>query len=173
MSVLVFAREIADQPLRKNCDRNDKLGNAHPAIFSAASTRRANLPGAQEDAKTGKAWSQYDEDRCILAPVNEGARILEEGMALLASDIDVIYLTGYGFPAWRGRTHVLCGYHWPAERRRADPGIRTTPRRRVVDSRPLARAAGGGKQNIVGSIEPEVYLLRYATDCAVKQHNHA
>jgi 3-hydroxyacyl-CoA dehydrogenase len=41
-------------------------------------------------------------DRCILALVNEGARILDEGMALRASDIDVIYLTGYGFPAWRG-----------------------------------------------------------------------
>jgi len=41
-------------------------------------------------------------DRCILALVNEGARILEEGMALRASDIDVIYLSGYGFPAWRG-----------------------------------------------------------------------
>ena len=41
-------------------------------------------------------------DRCIFALVNEGARILEEGMALRASDIDVIYLTGYGFPAWRG-----------------------------------------------------------------------
>ena len=41
-------------------------------------------------------------DRCILALVKEGARILEEGMALRASDIDVIYLTGYGFPAWRG-----------------------------------------------------------------------
>ncbi len=86
--------------------------------------------------KTGKGWSQYDQDRkaspdpevadfiektaraagierrvisndeivdrCIFALINEGARILEEGMALRASDIDVIYLTGYGFPAWRG-----------------------------------------------------------------------
>ena len=41
-------------------------------------------------------------DRCVLALVNEGARILEEGMALRASDIDVVYLTGYGFPGWRG-----------------------------------------------------------------------
>ncbi len=41
-------------------------------------------------------------DRCILALVNEGTRILEEGMALRSSDIDVIYITGYGFPAWRG-----------------------------------------------------------------------
>jgi 3-hydroxyacyl-CoA dehydrogenase len=41
-------------------------------------------------------------ERCIYALVNEGARILEEGMVERASDIDVIYLNGYGFPIWRG-----------------------------------------------------------------------
>src|ERR1700730_10481415 len=41
-------------------------------------------------------------DRCLYALVNEGARILEEGYALRASDIDIIYLNGYGFPAYRG-----------------------------------------------------------------------
>jgi 3-hydroxyacyl-CoA dehydrogenase len=41
-------------------------------------------------------------DRLIYALVNEGARILEEGYALRAVDIDIIYLTGYGFPAHRG-----------------------------------------------------------------------
>jgi len=41
-------------------------------------------------------------DRCIYALVNEGARILDEGYALRASDIDIIYLNGYGFPAHRG-----------------------------------------------------------------------
>jgi 3-hydroxyacyl-CoA dehydrogenase len=41
-------------------------------------------------------------DRCVYALVNEGARILEEGYALRAVDIDVIYLNGYGFPAYRG-----------------------------------------------------------------------
>ena len=41
-------------------------------------------------------------DRLILALVNEGARILDEGIALRASDIDLVYLTGYGFPLWRG-----------------------------------------------------------------------
>jgi 3-hydroxyacyl-CoA dehydrogenase len=41
-------------------------------------------------------------ERCIYAMINEGALILEEGYALRASDIDVIYMTGYGFPAWRG-----------------------------------------------------------------------
>ncbi|MFZ3216574.1 MAG: 3-hydroxyacyl-CoA dehydrogenase NAD-binding domain-containing protein [Candidatus Acidiferrales bacterium] len=40
--------------------------------------------------------------RCVYALVNEGARILEEGFALRASDIDIIYLNGYGFPAYRG-----------------------------------------------------------------------
>ena len=41
-------------------------------------------------------------DRLILALVNEGARILDDGIALRASDIDVVYLTGYGFPTYRG-----------------------------------------------------------------------
>ena len=41
-------------------------------------------------------------ERCIYALINEGAKILEEGHALRASDIDVIYVTGYGFPGWRG-----------------------------------------------------------------------
>ncbi|HWY49462.1 MAG TPA: 3-hydroxyacyl-CoA dehydrogenase NAD-binding domain-containing protein [Bryobacteraceae bacterium] len=41
-------------------------------------------------------------DRIIYALVNEGARILEEGYALRAVDIDIIYINGYGFPAYRG-----------------------------------------------------------------------
>jgi len=41
-------------------------------------------------------------ERCIYTLVNEGARIIEEGYALRAADIDVIYVTGYGFPAYRG-----------------------------------------------------------------------
>jgi 3-hydroxyacyl-CoA dehydrogenase len=41
-------------------------------------------------------------DRCLYALINEGARILEEGFALRAVDIDIIYLNGYGFPPYRG-----------------------------------------------------------------------
>ena len=41
-------------------------------------------------------------ERTIYALINEGARVLDEGFALRAADIDVIYITGYGFPAWRG-----------------------------------------------------------------------
>jgi 3-hydroxyacyl-CoA dehydrogenase len=41
-------------------------------------------------------------DRLLLALVNEGAKILEEKVAQRASDIDVVYVAGYGFPAWAG-----------------------------------------------------------------------
>jgi 3-hydroxyacyl-CoA dehydrogenase len=41
-------------------------------------------------------------DRCLYALVNTGAQILDEGIALRALDIDIVYLNGYGFPAYRG-----------------------------------------------------------------------
>jgi 3-hydroxyacyl-CoA dehydrogenase len=41
-------------------------------------------------------------ERCLLRLANEGAKILEEGIALRASDCDTMYLNGYGFPGWRG-----------------------------------------------------------------------
>ena len=41
-------------------------------------------------------------ERCLYALINEGARIVADGSAQRASDIDVIYTNGYGFPAWRG-----------------------------------------------------------------------
>jgi 3-hydroxyacyl-CoA dehydrogenase len=41
-------------------------------------------------------------ERCLYALVNEGAKILEEGIALRASDIDIVYVYGYGFPRYRG-----------------------------------------------------------------------
>ena len=41
-------------------------------------------------------------ERCMYALANEGAKILDEGIALRASDIDMVYLTGYGFPLYRG-----------------------------------------------------------------------
>jgi 3-hydroxyacyl-CoA dehydrogenase len=58
---------------------------------------------AREGGVARRAVSDDEiRDRLILTLVNEGARVLEEGLALRASDIDVIYLTGYGFPAFRG-----------------------------------------------------------------------
>ena len=58
-------------------------------------SRRAGIPQRQfTDAEI--------IERSLFGLINEGARALEEGFALRASDIDVIYVNGYGFPAWRG-----------------------------------------------------------------------
>jgi len=58
---------------------------------------------SQEKGIERKALDErYIVERCIFALVNEGAKILEEGIAQRSSDIDVIYLNGYGFPAFRG-----------------------------------------------------------------------
>jgi len=42
------------------------------------------------------------EQRCLCALINEGAKVLDEGVALRASDVDVVYTSGYGFPRHRG-----------------------------------------------------------------------
>ncbi len=49
-----------------------------------------------------KISEQEIVERLVYALVNEGALILEEGIAMRASDIDMVYLTGYGFPLFRG-----------------------------------------------------------------------
>ncbi len=60
----------------------------------------------QEGQRLGVARRQPGEqeilERCLYAMINEGARLLEEGIALRASDIDVVYTSGYGFPRYRG-----------------------------------------------------------------------
>jgi 3-hydroxyacyl-CoA dehydrogenase len=57
-------------------------------------------------AKAGIPQRRFTDEeileRSLYNLINEGARVLEEGHAVRASDIDVIYLNGYGFPAWRG-----------------------------------------------------------------------
>ncbi|MBI5334863.1 MAG: enoyl-CoA hydratase/isomerase family protein [Burkholderiales bacterium] len=61
---------------------------------------------AQHRAEKGITPRQISDEeivgRLIYALVNEGAKILEEGIALRASDIDMVYLSGYGFPLFRG-----------------------------------------------------------------------
>jgi len=71
------------------------LPNSDLAPLVAAEAARLSIEPRRNDA---------DEivRRCLYGLINEGARILEEGVALRASDIDVIYTAGYGFPAWRG-----------------------------------------------------------------------
>jgi 3-hydroxyacyl-CoA dehydrogenase len=64
------------------------------AIF-AAEAARLGVPQRRPAA-------QEIQQRCLYAMINEGARILEEGVALRASDIDIVYTSGYGFPRYRG-----------------------------------------------------------------------
>ena len=56
--------------------------------------------------KKGIERRAFDDDeikkRLLYSMINEGAKILEEGIAIRPGDIDVIYVNGYGFPAWRG-----------------------------------------------------------------------
>jgi 3-hydroxyacyl-CoA dehydrogenase len=68
-----------------------------PAAEALVIRQRAALgvaPRAIEDQEIVK--------RLVYALVNEGARLLEEGIAARPGDIDVVYITGYGFPRWRG-----------------------------------------------------------------------
>ena len=59
----------------------------------------------EESTRLGQRRKVSDQEiveRALYSLINEGARILEEGIALRASDIDVVYLAGYGFPDFRG-----------------------------------------------------------------------
>jgi 3-hydroxyacyl-CoA dehydrogenase len=58
---------------------------------------------ARESGITPRAISAEEIiERTMYALINEGAKVLEEGIVQRASDIDLIYVNGYGFPAWRG-----------------------------------------------------------------------
>jgi 3-hydroxyacyl-CoA dehydrogenase len=70
---------------------------ADPEVGSLIEKYRAEI-GVKPRAVSDEEIVQ----RCIYALVNEGAHILEEGIALRASDIDMVYLAGYGFPLYRG-----------------------------------------------------------------------
>ncbi|MES1260591.1 MAG: 3-hydroxyacyl-CoA dehydrogenase NAD-binding domain-containing protein [Acidobacteriota bacterium] len=62
----------------------------------------AEVAAAEAGITRRKIGREEIVDRCLYALVNEGAKLLEEGIALRAVDIDIVYIMGYGFPAWRG-----------------------------------------------------------------------
>ena len=68
---------------------------------------------ARTVAETGTPQRSFTNaeivERAIYALINEGAKVLEEGFALRAADIDVVYISGYGFPAWRGGPMFYAG----------------------------------------------------------------
>jgi len=78
-------------------DVNTRKKSSDPAVHEIIE-RKAKELGIERCA------IEADEivDRLIYALVNEGLRILDEGIAQRPGDIDVVYVYGYGFPAWRG-----------------------------------------------------------------------
>jgi len=111
------AREQADRPYSAIPDRLCERGRFGQKTGSGfyvydSETRRRSV-----DPLVSKLITDYSEEigvhrreisdeeivsRCVLALINEGAKLLEEGIAQRASDIDVVYVSGYGFPAHRG-----------------------------------------------------------------------
>ena len=70
---------------------------------------------AASSASTPRAHTDEEIlERCMFPLLNEGMRILEEGIAQRASDIDVVWAAGYGFPRYRGGPDVLRRHDRPA-----------------------------------------------------------
>ena len=57
---------------------------------------------ARERQRAADDHRQEILERCIYPMINEGAKILDEGKAIRASDIDVVWINGYGWPVYRG-----------------------------------------------------------------------
>jgi len=72
---------------------------AYPSVVVTSIIEKARTAAG---ASLRKLDDREIVDRLLYALVNEGARVLEEKIAQRASDIDIVYLMGYGFPVWRG-----------------------------------------------------------------------
>jgi 3-hydroxyacyl-CoA dehydrogenase len=78
-------------------EKGGRAALADPAVDALVEAHRQ-----EHDITPRRISSTEIVQRCIFALVNEGARILEEGIAQRASDIDIVYIFGYGFPPYRG-----------------------------------------------------------------------
>ncbi len=95
------------------CAAEGRWGQKKGAGFYDYDEKRTPLPlpARRRDhrgvpAEDGRAQREIDDqeiiERTLYTMVNEGAKILEEGMAQRASDIDVVWVYGYGWPVYRG-----------------------------------------------------------------------
>ena len=74
-----------------------RVGTPDPEI------ERLILDSSRKKSIDRRTFSDEEiEKRLVYSMINEGIKILDEGIAIRPSDIDVIYVNGYGFPAWRG-----------------------------------------------------------------------
>jgi 3-hydroxyacyl-CoA dehydrogenase len=101
------------ETLRDQLCERDRRGQKTRAGFYDYNDKREHTPSPiveelvlQQSAAHGvtrrRIGDQEILERCLYPMINEGALILEEGKAYRASDIDMVWLTGYGFPAYRG-----------------------------------------------------------------------
>ena len=77
----------------------DEARNAKPSTYVEAIIREFAASKGVEQRKIGDAEIL---ERCTYPMINEGAKILEEGKAQRASDIDIVWINGYGWPVYRG-----------------------------------------------------------------------
>jgi 3-hydroxyacyl-CoA dehydrogenase len=111
------ATERADMKYSKTADRLCELGRfgqkTGAGWYDYQTGKRDAIPSqlvvdmiekyrADSGFATRKISDEEIVQRLVFALVNEAARILEDGIANKASDIDMVYLTGYGFPIYRG-----------------------------------------------------------------------
>lgn len=78
-------------------EKGDRTPRPDPEVTAILQAYRR-----EADIEPRRIDSREILERCLYVMVNEGARLLEEGVARRAVDIDVIWLHGYGFPAYRG-----------------------------------------------------------------------
>jgi 3-hydroxyacyl-CoA dehydrogenase len=78
-------------------EKGDRTRHDDPEALEILKRRGAEL-GVEQRLHT----DQEIQERCIFPLLNEGLRILDEGIAQRASDIDVVWCAGYGFPRYRG-----------------------------------------------------------------------
>ena len=79
-------------------DAGSRERGVHAEAENLMAAEAARLGVAQRTNITEREITE----RCLFAMINEGARILEEGIARCPGDIDVVYTSGYGFARWRG-----------------------------------------------------------------------
>ena len=94
------------------CEAGRRGQKTKAGFYDYDDNRKASASPAAEKliqdfrARNGISPKAIGEDeireRCLLPMINEGAKILAEGKASRASDIDIVWLNGYGWPAYRG-----------------------------------------------------------------------
>jgi hypothetical protein len=116
-----------------------------PAVDAIIDAYRASMASCR--ARSPRTRSST---AAFLALVAEGARVLDDGVAQRASDIDVVYLTGYGFPRHRGGPMFYADTRGSVRRRAPDARVRGARRSRprVLDAVAAHRAHGERRRDV-------------------------